>query len=134
MAAPFIQPRVSRHRPGAFLEYEYRGHSVPGQGDAAGGGGEDSFGLAHRRSRFRCEPALFAEAGKVTHSRSADRVDGQNRLKSHAVPAAELAGDVFVRGEALVDLQALLPLAATIARSEERRVGKECRSRWSPYH
>ena len=21
-----------------------------------------------------------------------------------------------------------------IARSEERRVGKECRSRWSPYH
>ena len=24
--------------------------------------------------------------------------------------------------------------ARTIARSEERRVGKECRSRWSPYH
>ena len=23
---------------------------------------------------------------------------------------------------------------ATKARSEERRVGKECRSRWSPYH
>ena len=21
-----------------------------------------------------------------------------------------------------------------VARSEERRVGKECRSRWSPYH
>ena len=31
----------------------------------------------------------------------------------------------------------LMPLAALIAvtiRSEERRVGKECRSRWSPYH
>ena len=25
-------------------------------------------------------------------------------------------------------------LDALIARSEERRVGKECRSRWSPYH
>src|SRR2546425_13046764 len=24
--------------------------------------------------------------------------------------------------------------AAAVARSEERRVGKECRSRWSPYH
>ena len=24
--------------------------------------------------------------------------------------------------------------AASISRSEERRVGKECRSRWSPYH
>src|SRR5256885_8078915 len=25
-------------------------------------------------------------------------------------------------------------VATAIARSEERRVGKECRSRWSPYH
>ena len=25
-------------------------------------------------------------------------------------------------------------LASEITRSEERRVGKECRSRWSPYH
>ena len=24
--------------------------------------------------------------------------------------------------------------AETLRRSEERRVGKECRSRWSPYH
>ena len=24
--------------------------------------------------------------------------------------------------------------SAGLARSEERRVGKECRSRWSPYH
>ena len=26
------------------------------------------------------------------------------------------------------------PIDREIARSEERRVGKECRSRWSPYH
>src|SRR3712207_9208514 len=26
------------------------------------------------------------------------------------------------------------PVAQTDSRSEERRVGKECRSRWSPYH
>src|SRR6266511_3900379 len=26
------------------------------------------------------------------------------------------------------------PAVATTSRSEERRVGKECRSRWSPYH
>ena len=25
-------------------------------------------------------------------------------------------------------------MVAVLARSEERRVGKECRSRWSPYH
>ena len=28
----------------------------------------------------------------------------------------------------------LLVIADQHARSEERRVGKECRSRWSPYH
>src|SRR5229473_7425970 len=27
-----------------------------------------------------------------------------------------------------------LPAQAIMSRSEERRVGKECRSRWSPYH
>ena len=34
-------------------------------------------------------------------------------------------------------LQSLLPAGAArnaLERSEERRVGKECRSRWSPYH
>ena len=29
---------------------------------------------------------------------------------------------------------AICGLAFGITRSEERRVGKECRSRWSPYH
>ena len=28
----------------------------------------------------------------------------------------------------------LLPVLCPTTRSEERRVGKECRSRWSPYH
>ena len=28
----------------------------------------------------------------------------------------------------------VLELAGDLLRSEERRVGKECRSRWSPYH
>ena len=28
----------------------------------------------------------------------------------------------------------LLAMVLAIVRSEERRVGKECRSRWSPYH
>src|SRR3712207_7028106 len=33
-----------------------------------------------------------------------------------------------------VDVQQLAGVFALIPRSEERRVGKECRSRWSPYH
>ena len=30
--------------------------------------------------------------------------------------------------------EALAPHRDRVVRSEERRVGKECRSRWSPYH
>ena len=31
-------------------------------------------------------------------------------------------------------MSVLVSLYAAMLRSEERRVGKECRSRWSPYH
>ena len=41
--------------------------------------------------------------------------------------AKELLGDAYT-GELEEKLE------AKINRSEERRVGKECRSRWSPYH
>ena len=40
-----------------------------------------------------------------------------------------------VTGEGLADVDVVLePVVAANGRSEERRVGKECRSRWSPYH
>ena len=32
------------------------------------------------------------------------------------------------------DADTLIPVVSFSYRSEERRVGKECRSRWSPYH
>src|SRR2546430_17304916 len=34
----------------------------------------------------------------------------------------------------LIDQSSLNAAVKEAARSEERRVGKECRSRWSPYH
>ena len=44
----------------------------------------------------------------------------------------------LVDGQRLYDLDIESPgheqKKANIYRSEERRVGKECRSRWSPYH
>ena len=33
-----------------------------------------------------------------------------------------------------VDVEAFAKMIQKRSRSEERRVGKECRSRWSPYH
>ena len=34
----------------------------------------------------------------------------------------------------LIIMVSLTSCEVSIGRSEERRVGKECRSRWSPYH
>src|SRR3989449_11169962 len=48
---------------------------------------------------------------------------------ARAAPAGDATG-AFVPYEDLLEVLADL----TWHRSEERRVGKECRSRWSPYH
>src|SRR2546425_9661053 len=39
-----------------------------------------------------------------------------------------------INDEGLDAFKALEALKSDVRRSEERRVGKECRSRWSPYH
>ena len=53
-----------------------------------------------------------------------------NTGKVHTLHATEVLGEI----------RSLMPFRLTggskgkFVRSEERRVGKECRSRWSPYH
>jgi len=54
----------------------------------------------------------------------------QNARRMRQQPAVEAAAR---RGE-LSSAQISVISDAAEARSEERRVGKECRSRWSPYH
>ena len=50
----------------------------------------------------------------------------------------EIGTELFKRSNRGVVLtpegQEFLGYARQVTRSEERRVGKECRSRWSPYH
>src|SRR5260221_10806480 len=53
------------------------------------------------------------------------------RLRKTCAPAADLPQTLRRQGKPLVPSWGV-PRRAT--RSEERRVGKECRSRWSPYH
>ena len=58
---------------------------------------------------------LFADYGEITSAKVImDRETGRSR----GFGFVELSDDELAKK----------------ARSEERRVGKECRSRWSPYH
>ena len=52
-----------------------------------------------------------------------------NNIYTHQFDEIELLGTKFHK----VRVQELINFIVK-SRSEERRVGKECRSRWSPYH
>src|SRR2546422_6507617 len=62
--------------------------------------------------------------------------DGLSLYISSSLPAPRPGGlggpDVWVSQRASIDAPWGEPV--DLGRSEERRVGKECRSRWSPYH
>ena len=63
-------------------------------------------------------------------SRAKQSMDGNTAAAHVAYAYTEVAG--------IYPITPSSPMADTVdqwsARSEERRVGKECRSRWSPYH
>ena len=68
------------------------------------------------------------ELQQTLETRTVDPVVVLDTLgRSYTIDPAEIPGG---RGDG-VPLASLLEL---LTRSEERRVGKECRSRWSPYH
>src|SRR3989441_11292472 len=57
-------------------------------------------------------------------------------LVSNAVvlPISGWFASVLGRKRFFMICLAIFTLSSLLCRSEERRVGKECRSRWSPYH
>ena len=79
-------------------------------------------------------------AAALTGVENADEIrmgaDGPEYLSNHAggiLGGISTGQDVVVRF-AVKPTSSILTSRQTITRSEERRVGKECRSRWSPYH
>ena len=58
------------------------------------------------------------------------RIEGSNVFKHLKFEA----GVHRVQRIPVTDSQGRVHTSACSVRSEERRVGKECRSRWSPYH
>ena len=74
---------------------------------------------------------------RVTESVSTvlEMTEIQTRLLAEGGPAVLFENAVKADGTPS-DMPVLANLFGTVqrVRSEERRVGKECRSRWSPYH
>src|SRR5258708_14351967 len=67
---------------------------------------------------------------QLINSGKYDIVIGSRNL-SHGVPLIRYLGNKF----ASIFIRFLFNIyVSDLLRSEERRVGKECRSRWSPYH
>ena len=69
-------------------------------------------------------------SGPVRYDDAFDRIPPQDL-------EAEMAtlGGMLLSKEAITDvIEVLRGTEFYLTRSEERRVGKECRSRWSPYH
>ena len=82
------------------------------------GGGEASQGIA-------TSPSLPADRKQT----------GQNAsTKGRAANAIDPTPDAVLARLQVQEQQLLTSLKQSLMRSEERRVGKECRSRWSPYH
>src|SRR2546430_3067774 len=70
------------------------------------------------------EVGLHGDHGRLVHDHGfGERAAAADRAGPLAGPELEPEGCLDRRVE-----------LAVIGRSEERRVGKECRSRWSPYH
>ena len=57
------------------------------------------------------------------------------KVRSSFLESPPLQGESFGKGTKLGPYEIVSSIGAGgMGRSEERRVGKECRSRWSPYH
>ena len=100
------------------------------------------LGATIDRLQTMLSPALFEIATNADYVRNVQTLDlTSQRLNAIstflfslnlAVPADCLVNSSSALNE--VKLAALAHRLAGEERSEERRVGKECRSRWSPYH
>src|SRR3712207_8395915 len=93
------------------------------------------FSSRRRHTRYWRDWSSDVCSSDLDHAVDYDRYDVWNRGESPERVWAkyfEWLGEAARSG--LFDVLAHPDLVKVWGRSEERRVGKECRSRWSPYH
>src|SRR3712207_6896339 len=77
------------------------------------------------------------DAGVLAYRQVSEALGGNQlflRLLRDEGQVAERLAQLLGSSQYVASLLTRTPEALRILRSEERRVGKECRSRWSPYH
>src|ERR1044072_1304089 len=95
--------------------------------------GHDTHRLAEGRPLVLGGVTIESERGAEGHSDA----DALAHALTDAVLGALCEGDIgrhFPDNDPRWKGADSLQLLARVMRSEERRVGEECRSRWSPYH
>src|SRR2546425_13229759 len=122
--------------PRAHLAQPRRVHDIAPRGD---GHDERGAGRVLARAPLRADFADAEVQARVERVQEAGfpdaRLTGEHRL----APAQEVAQRYETlrlsdRGPEHLVARRTIPSLQGVERSEERRVGKECRSRWSPYH
>src|SRR2546426_2190604 len=101
----------------------------------AGGDAQDAVATGGADAGGRGAPHVLQRQAIDDDLERPGGVAGQRGL--HEAPQGRAVGGVGRGNQFLVfgtDFAAAAHDAAWKWRSEERRVGKECRSRWSPYH
>ena len=83
------------------------------------------FGAVHMNDYLMCSPIFWKGKLVCWTGVTMHEID-----VGGPVPGSFVVGSREVFGEAPL----VPPVGVSGGRSEERRVGKECRSRWSPYH
>ena len=85
-------------------------------------------------SVFATQARFLKDAVKIAGSSTQYiRLDDEGRKKATFYFCPQCSAILCWQLEA-EERMILIPVGAFADRSEERRVGKECRSRWSPYH
>src|ERR1039457_3797108 len=86
-------------------------------------------------------PEVYNAADEAMHSQLARIWTDISRVEQVRAVVITGAGRAFSAGGDLAmvarqagDYQRVASMLGEMSRSEERRVGKECRSRWSPHH
>src|SRR2546430_7810521 len=93
------------------------------------------FSSRRRHTRFDCDwssDVCSSDLQETSSMKMSMKITGAPEPISMAEETAFAAAEEVVSAEA--DGSCVLSWKFSKARSEERRVGKECRSRWSPYH